>query len=406
MKLRKVSRSLAFLAFFLLSSGIILTYPGLVVLSLLPLLALALPEVPLRVERIDHVITGGERVGEEMRVKIEIELVGFGIVKVMHVLPKTFELVNGTNAKARFIAGRGVIRLDYTCIPLKRGNYDLGKVFLELENLFATRRVRRRVEFEAEVEVRSRIYRVRRIEQKRGIAKKPVPEMDVSRIGTPGTDFREIRKYSPGDPLKFINWKATAKLGELMVNEFEREGRKAVWIFLDANPYMAHGTLRENCFETAVEVAASLSYYFAIRGHRVGLCVVGHNLLLYPESGRKQFSKIFSTLMKMDVAEKDESFESVVDRARMYLEDVKPASIFITRAGHSSPFRAVLRAMGRRRLPVTVVTVQPEYGDNLASFVVERMEKGAVRKLRAIGADVVEVRAGTAIEKIVVGVRR
>ncbi len=406
MKLRRVSRSLVFTAFFIFSMGVILTSARLLTLALLPLLVLALPEYPFKVSRMSHVLEGGKRVGERMKVRVEIELVGFGLVKVMHILPKTFELVDGTNAKAKFIAGRGVIRLDYTCVPLKRGSYSLGKILLEVENLLATRRVRREIGFEAEVEVRSRIYRIRRVEQRRGVAKKPVPEMDVSRIGTPGTDFREIRKYFPGDPLKFINWKATAKLGELMVNEFEREGRKAVWIFLDANSYMAHGTLKKNCFETAIEVASSLSYYFAVRGHRVGMYVVGHGILLYPESGRKQFNKIFSTLMRLDVSDRHESFDSAVDRARKYLEDVKPASIFITRAGYSSPVKAVLRAMGRKGLPVTVVSVRGELGDDLASSVVRAMERRSLRRLRALGTDVIEVDAGMPVERMVVGVRR
>lgn len=406
MKLRRVSRSLAFTAFFLFSAGVVLTSAKLLALSLLPLLVLALPEIPFKVRTTSYVLEGGRRVGERMRVRVEVEVVGFGLVKVMHVLPNTFELVDGTNARAKFIAGRGIIRLDYTCVPLKRGSYDLGKMLLETENLLATRRVRKEISFEAEVEVKSRIYRIRRVEQRRGVAKKPIPEMDVSRIGTPGTDFREIRKYLPEDPLKFINWKATAKLGELMVNEFEREGRKAVWIFLDANSYMAHGTLKKNCFETAIEVASSLSYYFTVRGHRVGMYVVGHGILLYPESGRKQFNKIFATLMRLDVSDRHESFDSAVDRARKYLEDVKPASIFITRAGYSSPVKAVLRAMGRKGLPVTVVSVKGAFDDDLASSVVGAMERRSLRRLRAIGADIIEVDAGMPVEKMVVRVRK
>jgi len=62
--------------------------------------------------------------------------------------------------------------------------------------------------------------------------------------------------------------------------------------------------------------------------------------------------------------------------------------------------------MGRKGLPVTVVSVRGELGDDLASSVVRAMERKSLRKLRAIGADVVEVDAGMPVERMVVGVRR
>ncbi|MBO8180035.1 MAG: DUF58 domain-containing protein [Archaeoglobus sp.] len=398
MKLRRVSKSLLFTSIFLVELAVILNSVELLELSVLPLLLLVFPNLPFKAELGAVRFEGGDRVGETLEVNIELRIAGFGLIKAMHFLPDTFELVEGSNAGGRFIAGRGVIRLSYKCVPLKRGVYNLGILFVEAENIFATRRVRAKIEFEAEKEVKSRVYRVRRVEQRRGIARKPVPEIDVSKVGVPGTDFREIRKYSYGDPVKFINWKATAKIGELMVNEFEREGKKTVWIFLDANPYMLHGDLRKNCFETAVEVAASLAYYFAVRGHKVGFYTVGHELLIYPESGRRQFSKIYSTLVKLDVSDKEESLLSSVEKTRKYIEAVKPASIFVTRVELSNPLKAVMKAMGRKNLPVSVIAIAFKGDDSIGGSVEDAVRENTIRKLRAAGVAVTEVEAGKAVE--------
>ncbi|WP_456330329.1 DUF58 domain-containing protein [Archaeoglobus sp.] len=398
MKLRRVSKSLLFTSIFLVELAVILNSVELLKLSVLPLLLLVFPNLPFKAELGTVRLDGGDRVGETLEVNIELRIAGFGLIKAMHFLPDTFELVEESNAGGRFIAGRGVIRLSYKCVPLKRGVYDLGVVFVEAENIFATRRVRAKIEFEAEKEVKSRVYRVRRVEQRRGIARKPVPEIDVSKVGVPGTDFREIRKYSYGDPVKFINWKATAKIGELMVNEFEREGKKTVWIFLDANPYMLHGDLRKNCFETAVEVAASLAYYFAVRGHKVGFYTVGHELLLYPESGRRQFSKIYSTLVKLDVSDKEENLVSSVEKTRKYIEAVKPASIFVTRVELSNPLKAVMKAMGRKNLPVSVIAIAFKSDKSIGGSVEDAVRESTIRKLRAAGVAVTEVEAGKSAE--------
>lgn len=407
MKLRRVSRSLVVTSIFLLTLSVLFTSVKLLWIAILPLLVLAFPNIPFRTSVISVNLEGGERVGEPLSASIKIKVTGLGIIKAMHVLPNSFELIEGSNAKATFVAGMGSVEIKYVCVPMKRGNYSLGKFLIESENVFATRRTRRTLNLGKEVEVKSRIYRIRRVVAKRGVARKPIPEIDVSKVGVPGTDFREIRKYSHGDPVKFINWKATAKLGELMVNEFEREGKKAVWIFLDANPYMLHGDIKRNCFETAIEIAASLSYFFVMRGHKVGLYVVGHGIVLYPESGKRQFNKVYSTLMKLDVAERREDFGVALDKAKKYIEAVKPASIFITRAEYSNPTKAALRAMGRSNLPVSVITIKSAIEPNtLASTVVKAMEGSAERSLRAAGVNVIEVEAGKPVEKVMVGVAR
>ncbi|ASJ17366.1 MoxR associated protein [Thermococcus chitonophagus] len=49
-----------------------------------------------------------------------------------------------------------------------------------------------------------------------------------------GLEFHAIREYQPGDPIKIINWKATAKLGKIMVNEFESERKVDVVVIIDA----------------------------------------------------------------------------------------------------------------------------------------------------------------------------
>lgn len=70
----------------------------------------------------------------------------------------------------------------------------------------------------------------------------------------------------PGDPYKFINWKATARDpgGKVMVNEYEREGGlRTTIILLDVGWWMRYGTAEDNPpLEYGVSLILSLSRYY------------------------------------------------------------------------------------------------------------------------------------------------
>ena len=60
-----------------------------------------------------------------------------------------------------------------------------------------------------------------------------VGDIPVERVGI-GTEFYDIREYQPGDDFRQINWKATARRGDLMTNEHMREVGGACYIVLEA----------------------------------------------------------------------------------------------------------------------------------------------------------------------------
>ena len=119
-------------------------------------------------------------------------------------------------------------------------------------------------------------------------------------MGIITTDFREIRDYLPGDPYRSINWKATARRAVQYrdsfpkVNEFEREGKKIVWIFLDKSAEMSLGPMIKNPFEYAIQAAACLARFYLERDCKVGLCIYsarGAEKIVFPDVGGRQYYK-------------------------------------------------------------------------------------------------------------------
>jgi hypothetical protein len=74
-----------------------------------------------------------------------------------------------------------------------------------------------------------------------------------------GSDLYRIRDYEPEDSARHVDWKATAKSGELKVREYTREDERRVCIVFD-NP--VPGVLDEPHYERAVGLAASIAWHF------------------------------------------------------------------------------------------------------------------------------------------------
>jgi len=83
-------------------------------------------------------------------------------------------------------------------------------------------------------------------------------ELETNQRGR-GSDLYRIRDYEPEDSARHVDWKATAKSGELKVREYTREDERRVCIVFD-NP--AEGVLDPAHYELAINLAASIAWHF------------------------------------------------------------------------------------------------------------------------------------------------
>ena len=90
-----------------------------------------------------------------------------------------------------------------------------------------------------------------------------------------GTEFFELSPYTPGDDLRRVNWKASAKLRQLVTNEFEGEQVTDVLVALDCSQGVASKLFDFDAMEFQVSLAASLCWQLILQGNRVGLSVYG-----------------------------------------------------------------------------------------------------------------------------------
>ena len=120
---------------------------------------------------------------------------------------------------------------------------------------------------------------------------------------TASQEFAGLRDYHPGDSLKSIHWKATAKCERLTVREYEQELPAEVSIVMDDFPLSADGD-ELALFEDAVTVTASLVWEISHQGYLI-LFAQGDNLIAYGR-GEAHALKILRTLARAQIGQQGE----------------------------------------------------------------------------------------------------
>ena len=88
-----------------------------------------------------------------------------------------------------------------------------------------------------------------------------------------------VRDYAPGDRLRDIHWRATARLGTLQVKKFEPSQPLQVALFLDLDAAAYDFRTRDRASELAIVVAASLAAHIVEERQAVGLITNGRDPL-------------------------------------------------------------------------------------------------------------------------------
>jgi uncharacterized protein (DUF58 family) len=130
---------------------------------------------------------------------------------------------------------------------------------------------------------------------------------------------------------------STTKLTKPYVNEFEREGKKFVWIFIDGSFSMGlYGTVIGNAFEHAITAVNDLAQYYLERECFVGVYFYNkRHRMIYPDIGRKQRFKIQKELLLMEM-DNAEPLRQAIQRCRSHLIGNAPLCIIITALSESN----------------------------------------------------------------------
>ncbi len=86
-----------------------------------------------------------------------------------------------------------------------------------------------------------------------------------------GLEFVDVREYLPGDDVRAIDWRVTARMGRPYVKKFVEERELTVILCVDASGSVHFGTRQRFKLEQAAQVAATLAFSAVRNNDKVGL---------------------------------------------------------------------------------------------------------------------------------------
>lgn len=327
-------------------------------------------------------------------------------VLIEDAVPAGLTITDGEPWLQTALPAGSTVEFSYT-VQGKRGNYPFRYLHVTANEQLGLFRQRGWLEVPGNLMVFPEPLRLEHLDirplRTRGYAG-PIP----SRLAGSGIDFFGVREYQMGDPLRWINWRATARhQNALFTNEFEMERIADVGLILDARQHNNVFVDHDSLFEHAIEATAGLAETFLNDGNRVGLLVYGRGLeMTYPGYGKVQRERIMHALAHARTG------DSLVFESMDYL----PVRFFPAKSQIVlvSPLReddlAILTRLRARGYQILVVSPNPvafeaqQFARDVAAdfaLRITRVERELMlRRLRRVGVQVVDWQVDQPFDKV------
>ena len=233
-------------------------------------------------------------------------------IKIIDEIPVQFQVRNFSIE--RKLDATSKTELQYELRPTERGEYHFGKLNIYATSIFGL--IARRFNFcdEAMVPTYPSFIQLRKYDliaisnnlHQYGIKK-------IRRIGHT-MEFEQIKEYVLGDDLRTINWKATAKSNQLMVNQFQDEKSQPVYSVIDKGRLMKMPFDELSLLDYAINAALVISNVAIKKHDKAGIFTFSKKVenMVVAEKRTSQMNLILEGLYNI----KTDFFES--DFGRLY----------------------------------------------------------------------------------------
>jgi uncharacterized protein (DUF58 family) len=183
-----------------------------------------------------------------------------------------------------------------------------------------------------------------------------------SRYRGRGVDFLESRNYQPGDDIRNMDWRVTARTGRAHTKVFQEERERPVLVVMDASPSLYFGTRHRLKSVAAGQMAAAIAWAAIRRGDRIGgfLFAPGRHRELRPAGGRRGAMRVIQGLVdwlepKAIDGDENEPLSTALERVR---HTVRPGSLVIVISDFFGMDEACNRHLSRLRQHNDVIGCQ------------------------------------------------
>lgn len=129
-----------------------------------------------------------------------------------------------------------------------------------------------------------------------------------------GIEFEEVREYSPGDDVKSIDWKVSARMGRPYVKLYREERELVVMLLVDMSGSEGFGTTDALKKETAAEIASILAFNAIRNNDKVGAILFTDRVEKYipPKKGSAHVWRVIKELFAFEPEHKGTDIREAV----------------------------------------------------------------------------------------------
>jgi uncharacterized protein (DUF58 family) len=304
-----------FPALFFIAQIILLAFVGAV---LVEVFLLFLEKSPFKASR--HVFNPLS-LGDDNKVKITLSnQYKFPVRVVVYDNPPYQLQLRDLNFKM-FLVPNKAKEIAYYVHPTERGIFQFGNLYV-FSSVFLNLIQRKSViKLEEEVAVHPSILQMKKMELKvfaktaaNGIKK-------IRRLGH-NNEFEQIKYYVQGDDVRTINWKATSRQNQLMVNQYQDERSQNVYSIIDKSRTMRMPFSELTLLDYSINSVLAFSNIILRKGDKAGLITFSDKLgsKLAADRSSKQLKRIMELLYKQKTNFLEANFDLLYQSIRSHVK--------------------------------------------------------------------------------------
>jgi len=286
------------------------------------------------------------------------------------------------------VPGRSEVRLSTTIHPGRRGRFEPSRVVLRAEGPLGLGARQRTIEvpgrlkvvpaFPSRKDAELRLARAKRLE---------LGVRSVRMLGT-GTDFDQLREYTPDDDFRRIDWAATARGGRPIVRMYRAERNQTVLVLVEVGRNMAGRVAGVPRLEHALDAVFALTTVATGLQDQVGLVAYDDQIRasLAPSHRADQLAHVVEAVYELEpeLLETDHLSAFSHTLARFRRRTTLVVCTDLTEATVTETLLPALPLVLRDHLVVIVAVTDPE----VAAWAAERVtdDDGLYRRAAATGA--------------------
>jgi len=204
-----------------------------------------------------------------------------------------------------------------------------------------------------------------------------------------GIEFEEVREYTPGDDVKSIDWKVSARMGKPFIKRYREEREQVVMLLVDMSGSGRFGTTGGIKRETMAEIAAILAFNAIRNNDKAGAILFTDRVERYipPQKGS---AHVWRLIREIFTFEPEHTGTDIVEAVGFLARVCRKRSVaflvsdFLTEDfGRSTTLR--IKSAGRKHELISVLVTDPGEFDlpEAGIIALKDLETGAVRYLDA-----------------------